>query len=202
MGSKSTFSNSTSKSYALSLYELAKENAELDKTEEGINGLNYLFKNSSDFKTMITNPTINKDEKKNVILEIANKNNFPETLKKFLGFLTSKNRLFFLSNIINNFLGFVSENKGELKAKLLSSKKLSKGEIEKIQNELSNDLRSSVKIDYKYEPDLIGGLIIQVGSIMVDNSIKSKLKLIEKNMIEAWYANKSIGSNKNFKRTN
>ena len=60
-----------------------------------------------------------------------------------------------------------------------------KVEIEKISNELSKDFKSTLNIDYKYDPDLIAGLIIQVGSVMVDTSIKTKLKKLEKNMIEA-----------------
>ena len=182
MSSKSTFSNSTSKSYALALYELAKESSDLDKVEIGINGINKLLNESSDFKEMILNPTIKREEKQNVIFAIADQNNFSKTLKKFLGFLALKNRLFFLNQIIVNFLNFVSNNKGELKAKLSSSKKLSKEQLEKIQNELSDDFQASIKIEYKYDPSLIGGLIIQVGSVMVDTSIKSKLRQIEKNM--------------------
>ena len=71
-----------------------------------------------------------------------------------------------------------------MKAKLLSSKKLSETELEKIRNELSKDFQSPIKIDYKYDPNLIAGLVIQIGSVMVDTSIKSKLKQLEKNMIE------------------
>ena len=55
----------------------------------------------------------------------------------------------------------------------------------KIQNELSKDFKSTLNIDYEYNPDLIGGLIIQIGSVMIDTSIKTKLKKLEKNMIEA-----------------
>ena len=62
-------------------------------------------------------------------------------------------------------------------------------ELEKIQNELAKDFQSPIKIDYKYNPELIAGLVIQIGSIMVDTSIKNKLKKLEKNMIEASYAN-------------
>jgi F-type H+-transporting ATPase subunit delta len=102
-----------------------------------------------------------------------------------LGFLAIKNRLFFLNQIIDSFLNLISNNKGELKAKLFSSKELSKNELESMQIELSKDLQAQIKIDYKYDPDLIAGLIIQVGSIMVDNSVKSKLKKLEKNMIGA-----------------
>ena len=185
MSSKSTFTNLTSKSYALALYELSKENAELDKVESEMRSLNKLLNESSDFKEIISNPTISKDDKRNVIFKIADHNNFSKTLKKFLGFVTIKNRLFFLGKIIESFLNLVSNNKGELKAKLVSSKKLSIEEQKRIQNELSKDLKSSLNIDYKYDPDLIAGLIIQVGSVMVDTSIKTKLKKLEKNMIEA-----------------
>ena len=79
----------------------------------------------------------------------------------------------------------VSTNKGELKAKLISSKKLTIEEQKKIQKELSKDFKSSLNIDYEYDPDLIAGLIIQIGSVMIDTSIRTKLKKLEKNMIEA-----------------
>jgi len=185
LSSKSTFSNSTSKSYALALYELANENSDLDKVEEGVRNLGLLIEQSPDFKEMILSPTILKDDKKNVIFSIADKNNFSNTLKKFLGFLSTKNRLFFLSQIIDSFLNLVSKNKGELKAKLISSKSLTDEEKNEIQKELSKDFKSSLKINYEHNPSLIGGTIIQIGSIMVDTSIKSKLKKLEKSMIEA-----------------
>ena len=185
MSSKSTFSNSTSKSYAIALYELSKENSELDKVEDEMKKLNKLLDSSVDFKAMILSPTVAKDDKKNVIFKIADQNNFSETFKKFLGFIAIKNRLFFLGKIIESFLNLVSNNKGELKAKLVSSKKLSIEEQKKIQSELSKDFKLPLNIDYKYDPDLIAGLIIQVGSVMVDTSIKTKLKKLEKNMIEA-----------------
>ena len=184
MSAKSTFSNSTSQSYAVALYELAKENSELSNAEDGMNGLKKLLNDNSDFKEMILNPTARKEEKKKVIFEIADRYNFSQTLKKFLGFITIKNRLFFLDQIIDSFLNIISINKGEFKAKLVSSKQLSKKELENIQSELSKDFKSPIKVDYKYDPNLIAGLIIQVGSVMVDTSIKSKLKQLEKNMVE------------------
>ncbi len=184
MSSKSTFSNSTSRSYATALYELSKENSELDKVEENIKSLSVLLNESSDFKDMILSPTVNKDDKKNVIFSIADKNNFPKTLKNFLGFIAIKNRLFFLDKIISSFLNLVSTARGELKAKVVSSKKLSIDEQKKIQSELSENFKSQLNIDYKHEPNLIAGLIIQVGSVMVDTSIKTKLKKLEKNLIE------------------
>ena len=185
MSSKSNFSNSTSKSYALALYELSKENSELDKIENEIKSFQLLLKESSDFKEMILSPTISKEDKKNVIFAINDKNNFSLNLKKFLGFVALKNRLFYLNNIIESFLNLVSKNKGEIKAKLISSKKLSQDEKQKIQKEFSKDFKTSLNLDYTHDPNLIAGLIIQIGSIMIDTSLKTKLKKLEKNMLEA-----------------
>ena len=185
MSSKSTFSNSTSKSYALALYELSKESSELNKVETDMKDLGLLLEQSVDFREMIQNPTVAKEDKKNIIFMIADKNNFSKNLKKFLGFVAFNNRLFYLKNIIQSFLDLVSDSKGELKAKLISSRELSLEEKKKIQSELSKNFKSSLKVDYKYDPNLIAGLIIQVGSIMIDTSIRTKLKKLEKNMLEA-----------------
>tara|TARA_B100001765_G_scaffold15569_1_gene9108 strand:+ start:246 stop:803 length:558 start_codon:yes stop_codon:yes gene_type:complete len=185
LSSKSTFSNSTSKSYGLALYELSKESSELNKIETDVKDLGLLLEQSVDFREMIQNPTVAKEDKKNIIFTIADKNNFSKNLKKFLGFVAFNNRLFYLKNIIQSFLDLVSDSKGELKAKLISSRELSLEEKKKIQSELSKNFKSSLKIDYKYDPNLIAGLIIQVGSIMIDTSIRTKLKKLEKNMLEA-----------------
>ena len=105
-----------------------------------MNSLKKLLIDSSDFREMISNPTIQKEEKKNIISTIAQNHNFSKTGKKFLGFLAIKNRLFFLNQIIESFLNFVSSNKGELKAKLFSSKELTKTELEKLATSLSECL--------------------------------------------------------------
>ena len=184
MGSKLTFSNSTSKSYAMALYELSKEDSTLIKVEDDMKSLNKLLNTNNDFKDVILNPMITKQEKQNVLSIISDRNHFSITLKKFLGFIASKNRLFFLQKIIESFLNLVSDNKGELKAKLISSKELSADQQEKIKNDLSEKFNSPLNMIYKHDPNLIGGLTIQIGSLMIDTSIKTKLKKLEKNMVE------------------
>ena len=185
MNSKSTFSNSTSKSYSLALYEICKENSELDLAENNMKSLHMLLNSCRELKDTILNPTISKEDKKNIILKIAEENKFSKNLKNFLGYVALKNRLFFLEKIIISFLNLVSKKKGELKAKLISAKNLSKEEQKKIQDDLSKNFKSQLKIDYKYQPDLIAGLIIQVGSIMVDTSVKTKLKKLENSLVDA-----------------
>jgi len=169
----------------MALYELANEHSELNAVEEEMKSLNKLMQENLDFKEVISSPAISKEEKANVMSKIADQNNFSKTFKKFIGFITYKNRLFFLNKIIESFLNIVSKNKGELKAKLVSSKNLSEQEKKNIQSELSKNFKSTLNIDFKYDKSLIAGLIIQIGSIMVDTSVKSKLKKLEKNMIEA-----------------
>ena len=101
MSSKSTFSNSTSRSYALALYELSKENSEVDKIETEMKSVRQLIKDSPDFKEMILSPTVSKEDKKNVIFKLVEKNNFSINSKNFLGIVALKNRLFYLSSIID-----------------------------------------------------------------------------------------------------
>ena len=185
MSSKSTFSNATAKSYALALYELSKESSELSKVEEEVKGFNKFLKESLDFKEAMISPAVTKESKKKIVSQIADQNKFSEIFKNFLNFIAEKNRLFFLEKIIECFLNLISKGKGELKALLTSSKKLSIEEQKKIQIELSKDFNSDLKINYTHDPDLIAGLTVQVGSIMVDTSLKSKLKKLEKNMVEA-----------------
>ncbi len=185
MSSKSTFLNSTSKSYALALYELVQEKGNLEKVENEVKGLKKLLSECIEFKEMILSPTITIEKKIYIISLLSDQNNFSEVLKRFLGYITTKNRLFFLGKIIESFLNLVSKNKGELKAKLVSSKKLSSEEQNKIQVDLSSEFKSKLDINFKYDSDLISGLIIQVGSIMVDTSLRTKLNKLEKSMLEA-----------------
>jgi F-type H+-transporting ATPase subunit delta len=178
LSSKSNFSETATKRYALALFELGQENSELDKMEEESRNLQDLCKKSAEFLSLIKDPTYKRNEQLQAIKIITTRFQFTKTLSKFLSFLCFKRRLFFLERIISNFLWLISKSRGEIKAKLNSSKELSQIEIENIQKQLSESFTSKIKLDYKYDPELIGGLIIQVGSIMIDTSIKNRLKLL------------------------
>ena len=185
MSSKSNISEITIQRYALALFELGQENSELNKIEIESKGLQDLLKKSSEFMSLVKDPTYKRNEQLEVIKMITNRFKFTSTFSKFLSFLCIKRRLFFLEKILNNFLQLVSKSRGEVEAKLSSSKELSQAEIENIQKQLSENFTSKIILDYKYDPTLIGGLIIQVGSIMIDTSIKNRLKQLEKSMLEA-----------------
>ena len=172
--------------YALALFELGQENSELNEMEVESKSLQDLLIKSSEFMSLVKDPTYKKSEQLEAIKLISSRFKFTNTFSKFLSLLCFKRRLFFLEKILNNFLQLMSKSRGEIKAKLSSSKELSQVEIENIQKQLSESFTSKIILDYKYDPTLIGGLIIQVESIMIDTSIKNRLKKLKKSMLEAW----------------
>ena len=127
---------------------------------------------------------IEEDQLK-AIIAISNQLKFNELLKKFLGFLVSKRRFFYVKKILNDFISICSNARGEIQAELSVSKNLNENEINNIKSELSSIFGSNIKLNHKYDSSLIGGLVIKVGSTMIDTSIKNKLQQIEKKMIEA-----------------
>ena len=112
-------------------------------------------------------------------------NSILHIMKNFLNFLIQKRRFFFIERILKSFIETCSRKRGELKAELRSAKNLSSEEIAKITELLTLNFSSKIKLNYKYDESLIGGLVVQVGSTMVDTSIKNKLQQIENRMIEA-----------------
>ena len=180
---KVTFASTNS--YSQALYELGNENGSLNEIEVQATSLLKLISENAELKNFIKNP-INKNEEQSAALNlISEKFNFNNLLKTFLNFIITKRRLFFIEKIIEDFIDTCSKNRGEIKADLTSSKELKETDISKIKAELASNFGANIKLNYKYEPSLIGGLIIKVGSIMVDTSIKSKLKQLETKMLEA-----------------
>ena len=175
----------TASRYSLALYELSKESNSLDEIEIQSVALLKLIDDSKDFSLLIKDPTNSVIDLQNVINKISTNYKLNILFNKFLGFLILKRRFFYLKTILQDFVETCSKKRGEVKAELISSKDLSVEQVNKIKHELSENFSAKIKLDYKYDKSLIGGLIIQVGSIMVDTSIKNKLQQIENTMIEA-----------------
>ena len=185
MSSNNEFSGTSSKRYALALFELSDESKKLEEVEEQVTALLKLVSDSKDFSNLIKDPTTNQDDLIKVITKISDNFKLDNLIKNFLIFLVNKRRFFYVEEIMKSFVEICSEKRGELKAELKSAKELSSDEINKITDELTKNFSSKIKLNYKYDKSLIGGLIVQVGSTMVDTSIKNKLQQIENRMIEA-----------------
>ena len=185
MSSNKSFSSETANRYALALYELAKENSELEAVEININDILDVYNTSEDLKNFIKNPTQPQSSQLEVLNKISLEMNLSKITKSFLTILVVKRRIFFLNTILLNFLSLVSKKKGELKASLISSKNLTNDELKNLNTELSQAMGTTVAFNYKVDETLIGGLKLQIGSLMVDTSIKNKLKKYEQIMLEA-----------------
>ena len=184
--SKNTeFSITSAERYSLALFELSEENNLLTQLEDQCNSVLKLINDSKDFSNLIKDPTTNTEDLSKVINKIAENNKFETLFKNFLNFLIQKRRFFFIERILKSFIEICSKKRGELKAELKSAKELSSDEITKITDELTKNFSSKLKLNYKHDESLIGGLVVQVGSTMVDTSIKNKLQQIENKMIEA-----------------
>jgi len=185
LSKNSEFSITSAERYSLALFELSQENNLLVQVEgQSLSVLNLINK-SVDFSNLIKDPTTNQGDLLKVINKIAENNKFETLFKNFLNFLIKKRRFFFIERILKSFIEICSRKRGELKAELKSAKELSSDEITKITDELSKNFSSKIKLNYKYDESLIGGLVLQVESTMVDTSIKNKLQQIENRMIEA-----------------
>tara|TARA_B100001029_G_C14883155_1_gene351098 strand:+ start:22 stop:579 length:558 start_codon:yes stop_codon:yes gene_type:complete len=185
LSTKSNFSEASVKSYSRALYELSIEEKCLDEVEKDVINLKNLISQSTEFNMLINNPlTRNEDQIKviDIIFEQFKLNNL---FKKFSIFLIQKRRFFFIEKILKDFLILCSKKRGEISASIKVSKELNDEEITKIKKDLSENFGHKVNLNYKFDPTLIGGLIMQIESIMIDTSIKSKLKQIKNKLIEA-----------------
>ena len=184
MSTNKSFSSETSERYSRALFEVANETKELDKIENDVRNFQLLFDSSLEIKNFIQNPTQSKNTQNSVINLLSEKLDFSKNLKNFFLLLIEKRRIFFVKKISESFLKLCSKKRGEIKASLISSKELSSVELDEISKDLSSSMRSKIKFDYKVDKELIGGLKLQLGSFMVDTSIKNKLKKYEQAMLE------------------
>ena len=185
MSTNKSFSTETSERYSRALFEVSKEANELDKVENDIKNFQLVFNLSTDIKNFIKNPTQSISQQSNFINLISDNLGFSKNLKNFFLLLIEKRRIFFVKKISESFLRLCSKRRGEIKATLISSKELSELEIDKIGKDLSETMGSVLKFEFKVDKELIGGLKLQLGSFMIDTSIKNKLKKYEQVMLES-----------------
>ena len=185
MSANKSFSSETANRYALALYELANENLELEAVEKNVNELLKIYNTSEDLKNFIKNPTQSQLTQLEILDKMSAQMNFSKIIKNFLSVLVIKRRIFFINKIFLNFLSLASKQRGELKASLVSSKNLTSEELKNLSKDLSKTMGAPIALDYEVDENLIGGLKMQIGSLMIDTSIKNKLKKYEQTMLEA-----------------
>ena len=140
---------------------------------------------AKDLKKFVKNPTYSVENQKIVFDKILSLMNFNKLVKNFFQILIIKKRIFYLDKIIEEFLKLISLKRGEVTGNLISPKEIDENTILEIQREISTNIKRSIKLKSKIDKSLIGGIIIQIGSLMIDASIKNKLQKYKKLMSEA-----------------
>ncbi len=185
MSKTTSFSSEISQRYALALYDLSKDNNQTDEFASNMKSFIKLFNSNDSLRHFVKNPTYSIEDQKIVFEKILNLMGFNKMVKNFFSILIFKKRIFFLDQIINEFLKLISSKRGEVSGNLISSKKIDEQTILDIEKEISLSLKSKIKLKHKTDESLIGGIVIQIGSLMIDTSVKNRLQKYKKLMTEA-----------------
>ena len=184
MSKNKSFSSGISQRYALALYELSKEQNKIQEVELNLRAFMKAYNSNDDLKNFIKNPTHSIESQKKIFERILILMNSNKIIKNFFSVLIMKKRIFFVDIIIEEFLKLISFKKGEISANLISSKKLDEKTLLDLEKEISTNIKNSIKLKSQVDESLIGGVVIQIGSLMIDTSIKNKLAKYKKAMME------------------
>ena len=184
MSKNKTFSSEISERYALALYDLSKENNQIEEFASNMKSFIKLFNSNESLRYFVKNPTHSVNDQKIVFDKILNLMKLNKLVKNFFSILIVKKRIFFVDKIAEKFLNIISIKKGELSLNVVSAKKLEDKEILDLEKEISSNLKNKIKLNCKTDPSLIGGLVLQIGSLMIDTSLKNKLNKYKKSMME------------------
>jgi F-type H+-transporting ATPase subunit delta len=165
--------------YASAVYELADEGRVLDETAADLKSLKALLEESADLQTLIRSPLIDADAKAAGISAVLERAGASDLTRRFTGVIARNNRLFVLPAVIEAFLTELAQRRGEITAEVTSAQPLKQTQLDSVTNALRSALGGKVTVDAKLDPSLIGGLVVRVGSRMIDASLKSKLQRLQ-----------------------
>jgi len=162
--------------YATALFGLAEERQGIDALAADLQSLKTIIADSKDFNILMTNGSLKRADQSRAILAIADAAKFSDLTRKFLGALADARRLPALSGIIASTQDIIAKHKGEVTAEVTAAHALDKAHIDSISASLKKSLGMTVKINLTEDKSIIGGLIIRVGSKLIDSSVRTKLE--------------------------
>ena len=162
--------------YAVALFDLAKEKDEIDGTEDDLIVLESMLDSSAELNRLIHSPVIAREEQGRAMAAVVEKIGLGDLTKKFIGLLARNRRLYVLRRIIRSFTELTAMARGEVTAEVASATPLSKFQLSAIADQLSREVGKDVVVRSRVDGNLLGGLVVKIGSRMVDNSLRSKLQ--------------------------
>ncbi len=184
MSDSTTLTAGAAGRYATALFELASDAGALEQTEADLIAIETALSESTDLSNLITNPVYTRDEQGRGMAAVAGKMGLSTLVSNLIGLMASKRRLFALPELIRIFKALMADHRGEVTAEVTAARALSDTQssalIEKIKTAIGRDVKLNVTVD----ESIIGGLVVKVGSRMIDTSIRAKLNALQTAMKE------------------
>lgn len=161
--------------YAIALFELAREEKRLDEVAASLAAVAQALGQSDEFRALTTSPLVGRDEAMRAAAAAAGAIGLDPMTTSFLGVLARNRRLAQIGNIIRAFNMLAARHRGEINAEITSAHKLDESQVDAIKANLRTRFGSDIAVDPKVDPAILGGLVVKIGSRMIDGSIRTKL---------------------------
>ncbi len=171
--------------YAEALFDLALDQNALEKVEADLAVLSRAIAGSADLRALLASPVYDADDKARAIAAIAEKAGVSNLTRNFLGVVAANRRLFALEGMLDAFRQRLAAHRGEVSAEAVAAAPLNDDQAKRLRGEIERVVGKAVNLSVKVDKDLLGGMIVKVGSKMIDSSLKTKLNRLKSVMKEA-----------------
>jgi F-type H+-transporting ATPase subunit delta len=170
--------------YATALFELALEERTLDAVKADLDRFDALVTESADLQRLVRSPAFTADAQTRALSAVLDRAGIGGLAGRFLQVVSSNRRLFAIRDIAKAFRSLVARHKGEVTAEVTMAEPPSEAHLAAIKDALKSVTKKDVQVDVKVDPSIIGGLVVKLGSRMVDASLRAKLNAIKLAMKE------------------
>jgi F-type H+-transporting ATPase subunit delta len=164
--------------YAIALFDLAESSKSVDRVEASLAAVRDALEQSDDFRELTSSPLIARGQATKAVLATADQLGVDPTTRSFLGVLAENRRLGALPQIIRAFRQLAARHRGEATAEVTSAHPLTPAQVDELKQQLRLRLGREVSVDLSVDADLLGGLVVRIGSQMIDSSIRTRLNAL------------------------
>ena len=161
--------------YATALFELARESKKIEAVEASLGKLRAALDQSDDFRTLTSSPVLSRADAAKGVEAAAGSLGLDDITTKFLGVLATNRRLNQLAGVIRNFRALAARHRGETTAEVTSAHPLDDDQVAQLKSQLKQRLGRDVSVELNVDPTILGGLVVRIGSQMIDSSIRTRL---------------------------
>jgi F-type H+-transporting ATPase subunit delta len=165
--------------YASALFELAEDAKQLDAAANELRDLKQVIADSEDLTRLIRSPVYGRDEQGKAMAAILDKAGVSDLTRRFVLVVTRNRRLFALPQMIDAYLAELARRRGEVTARVAAARELSKTQQTALTAALKKVVGAKVQVELEVDPGLLGGLVVRVGSRMIDSSLRTKLEKLQ-----------------------